>query len=84
MRSNRMCEDDEQSLDTNGSERVEADEQHQIEQVGRALRAMMPWIGNSSKQTAVSSKQKTEVGGEKADGRWQKGKGQRAVARSRT
>ena len=64
---------------------MEADEQHQIEQVGRALRAMMPWIANNStKQTAVSSKQKAkraEGGRQKVEGR--KSKGRRAVARSR-
>src|SRR3989338_1558451 len=33
------------------------DEQHQIEQIGRQLRAMMPWIANTSTQhTAVSNK----------------------------
>ena len=35
---------------------MQQDDQHQIEQVGAKLRAMMPWIGTSNKQTAVSRK----------------------------
>ncbi|MBI3996580.1 MAG: ketol-acid reductoisomerase [Candidatus Omnitrophica bacterium] len=37
---------------------MQQDEQHLIEQVGAKLRAMMPWIGSSTKQSAVSSQQK--------------------------
>ena len=41
---------------------MEQDEQHLIEQTGRKLRAMMPWIGSTStKQTALSTKQKTKT-----------------------
>jgi len=37
---------------------MEQDDAHQIEQVGAALRAMMPWIGNSSTQQTAHSKQR--------------------------
>ncbi|MBI3320687.1 MAG: ketol-acid reductoisomerase [Candidatus Omnitrophica bacterium] len=36
------------------------DDDHQIEQVGRKLRAMMPWIGKDSRQPAGGSRQKAE------------------------
>ena len=39
---------------------MQQDDVHQIEQVGRQLRAMMPWIGDSSRQSAVGSRQKTK------------------------
>src|SRR3990167_4262711 len=39
---------------------MEQDEQHQIEQVGRKLRAMMPWISQSSGRSEVRG-QKSEV-----------------------
>ena len=49
---------------------MEQDEQHQIEQVGRKLRAMMPWISQSSGRSEVRG-QKSEV----------RQKGKRAAAR---
>ena len=36
------------------------DDEHPIEQVGRQLRAMMPWIGGDSKQKSGNKKQKAE------------------------
>ena len=36
------------------------DEEHLIEQTGKTLRAMMPWIGKDSQQKAGSSRQKAE------------------------
>ncbi len=40
---------------------MQQDEQHQVEQVGRRLREMMPWISNSNQQSAVSSKKKAKT-----------------------
>lgn len=64
------------------------DDNHQIEVVGRKLRAMMPWIASSTQQTAHSTQKgqasdkrqgKTEGRGKKEDGRKR-----RTVARSRS
>jgi len=37
---------------------MQQDDQHRIEQVGRKLREMMPWIGNSGNQPSATSSQR--------------------------
>ena len=58
------------------------DDEHLIERTGRQLRAMMPWIGSDSRQTAGGSRQKTSGSKQQAEGRKSKSR-KRAVARSR-
>ncbi|MBI3088057.1 MAG: ketol-acid reductoisomerase [Candidatus Omnitrophica bacterium] len=48
---------------------MQQDDDHPLEQVGRKLRAMMPWIGNSSQQSARSAKQKVRAGQRRVKGR---------------
>ena len=40
---------------------MQQDDQHQIEQVGRQLRAMMPWIGNQRQETRDRRQGKTKA-----------------------
>ena len=54
------------------------DDQHPVEVVGRKLRSMMPWIHSGTKQSALSSQQKTTT-----KGRAVRRAGRRQVARSR-
>ncbi len=59
---------------------MQQDEQHQIEQVGRKLRSMMPWIGNQQQATSPHTKRTFGVGASNK----RQGKAKATVKRGRT
>jgi hypothetical protein len=57
------------------------DDEHLIEQTGKKLRAMMPWIGSDSRQKAEGRKQKAGGRRQRAEGRRQKAEGRKPSRR---